>query len=675
MKALKSIRAISLIVMAFIMGVITASLLPGCGLPQSGTANGGEITATPASRTTASPGTGSGCPPIEPGDWPQWGGTSCRNNTPVASGIPVEWNVGEFDRGTGQWIPDEAAAIKWVAPVGGYTYGNPVIADGRVFVGTNNGQGYLARYPSDVDLGCLIAFDEETGEFLWQDSSEKLAVGRSRDWPLQGICCAPLVEGDRLWYVTNRGEVACLDTEGFHDGEDDGPIQNEPGRLFDIQQSDDSQTDVVGPATRSLEAGRLSDALRQRCATAGMKLPETARITTVTAGKQWRIDAEVNGIKRELQITLDDGGTLSAFKRITPADRREADTVWRFDMMGELGVKQHNMASCSVTAMGDILFVNTSNGIDSDHVTCPAPEAPSFLAMNKHTGDVLWTDNSPGKNILHGQWSSPAAATIEGVPQVIFCGGDGWLYSFRADKGTDGQPTLLWKFDANPKESEWILGGSGTRNNLIATPVIHDDLVYIAVGQDPEHGEGIGHLWCIDPTKRGDVSPTLAVKAKDKSKVIPHRREQAVKPELGEAAIPNPNSAAVWEYSKGDRDGDGEITFEEEMHRCCGTVAIKNNLLFVSDFSGLFHCIDAQTGNVHWTHDMLAAAWGSPLIVDDHVYIGDEDGDISIFDLTSTPHEPITEIYMGDSLYTTPVVANGVLFVATGSHVFAIAKE
>ncbi len=60
----------------------------------------------------------------------------------------------------------------------------------------------------------------------------------------------------------------------------------------------------------------------------------------------------------------------------------------------------------------------------------------------------------------------------------------------------------------------WILGGSGTRNNIIATPVIYDGLVYVAVGQDPEHGEGIGHLWCIDPTKRGDVSPTLAVQGR-----------------------------------------------------------------------------------------------------------------------------------------------------------------
>ena len=84
--------------------------------------------------------------------------------------------------------------------------------------------------------------------------------------------------------------------------------------------------------------------------------------------------------------------------------------------------------------------------------------------------------------------------TFDGVPQALFAGGDGILYSFRADQGKDGKPELLWKFDCNPKTSKWIIGGEGTRNNLIATPVVYDGLVYIAVGQDPEHGEGEGMI-------------------------------------------------------------------------------------------------------------------------------------------------------------------------------------
>lgn len=539
-------------------------------------------------------------------EWPQWGGDSMRNNTPVGENIPIEWNVGEFDFETGEWDSSTAKNIKWVAPVGSQTYGNAVVADGRIYVGTNNGNGYLKRYPENVDLGVLLAFDLETGKMLWQHSSEKLKSGRVHDWPEQGICCAPYVEGDRLWFVTSRGEVRCLDTEGFHDDENDGEFQDE----------------VVA--------------------------------------------------------------------------KDEADVIWSLNFMAApYYVSQHNMCSCSITAAGDVLFVNTSNGLDESHINLPAPDAPSFMAVNKNTGQVLWTDKSPGENILHGQWSSPTYGEINGQAQVIFGGGDGWVYSF--DPAGDGQggPKLLWKFDANPKTSEWILGGRGTRNNIIATPVIYEGLIYVAVGQDPEHQEGIGHLWCIDPNKRGNVSPELAFNSSDPDKEIPHKRIMAVVEDDGDFVRANPNSAVLWHYSEQDRNEDGEIDYEETMHRSCGTVAIKDDILYIADFSGLFHCLDAKTGKVHWTYDMLAQAWGSPLIVEGKVYIGDEDGQVAIFrhsadpsvamrldedmitpeeedmgDSAPFPHYGTRE--MGNSVYSTPIVASNVLYISNRTHLFAI---
>jgi outer membrane protein assembly factor BamB len=514
-------------------------------------------------------------------EWNQWGGSPIRNNTPDAKRLPTDWAAGDFDPDTGAWKPETSKNVAWVAALGSQTYGNPVVAGGRVYVGTNNGKGWLKRYPPAIDLGCLLAFSAKDGSFLWQDSSEKLPTGRVHDWPLQGICCAPLVEGDRLWYVTSRGEVKCLDTEGFRDGENDGPFAAEKAQAED-----------------------------------------------------------------------------------------EADVVWVLDMMKTLGVSQHNMCSCSVTSAGDLLFVNTSNGVDEGHINLPNSEAPSFLCLDKRDGKVLWADNSPGANVLHGQWSSPAYAELGGVPQVLFGGGDGWLYSFDA-RGENGKAKLLWKFDCNPKESKYTLGGRADRNHIIGTPVIHDGLVYIAVGEDPEHGEGVGHLWCIDPTKRGDVSSELAVSLADPTKPLPHRRNQAVIKEQGEVARPNPNSAAVWHYPGLDADGNGKLAFEETMHRTCGTVAIKDGLLFVADFSGLFHCLDAKTGKPHWTHDMLAASWGSPLVADGKVYIGDEDGDICIFDL-GEKMKLRGEINMGNSVYSTPIAVGDTLYIANKSHLFAI---
>ncbi len=617
-------------------------------------------------------------PTVKAGDWAQWGGTALRNNTPVTESVPTDWAPGDFDRKTGEWDKDSATNIKWVAALGSQTYGNTVVADGKVFLGTNNSNGYLKRYPSDVDLGVLVCFDEKDGKFLWQHSSEKLPTGRVHDWPLQGICCSPYIEGDRLWFVTSRGEVRCLDTNGYYDGEDDGPVKNELGRLFDVVKGDDEENDPQAPIVAALDEGKLTDDMRERFKTAGFELEGDVAITKDESGKgpgkKWKLKGKVDGADRDVQISMA-GPRLSVFKVITADDKQEADTIWVFNMMEKLGTSQHNMCSCSVTALGDILFVNTSNGVDEAHISIPAPEAPSFIAMDKNTGEVYWTDNSPGKNILHGQWSSPTVAVLGGVPQVIFGGGDGWLYSFKADKGKDGKPELLWKFDANPKNTILELGGRGTRNDIISTPVVYDGKVYFATGQDPEHGEGVGILWCLDPTKRGDVSEELAVNREDPKKPIPVKRIQAVVESEGDIAVPNPNSAVVWKYDTHDANGDGKFDFEETFHRSISTVAIKDDLLFIPDFSGLFHCVDAKTGKPHWTYDMLAAAWGSPMIAGGHVYIGDEDGDIAIFELKKEPHEPVAEINMNNSVYSTPVYANGVLWIANKDHIFAITEE
>ena len=613
-------------------------------------------------------------------EWTQWGGDSQRNNTPVGKNIPLDWSPGEFDGNPAVWQPETAKNIKWVARLGSQTYGNAVVAGEKVFVGTNNSGGWLTRSPGKVDLGCLLAFDNQDGSFLWQDSSEKLRTGRVHDWPLQGICCAPLVEQDRLWFVTSRGEVKCLDTEGFYDDQDDG-VAAGWGRMFDITKKSDKDSDQVQPAVAKLDAGELPAVIRDSFIKAGSTVPEKVKVTTKVAGKKWSLAprSDVEGDNYEVRLI---GPKLSGFKKINTGDKQESDVVWVYDMMKGLGISQHNMCSCSVTSAGDILFVNTSNGVDESHILLPSPDAPSFIAMDKHSGEVLWTDDSPGVNILHGQWSSPTYGVLDGVPQVIFSGGDGWVYSFAPDGDGNGNAKLLWKFDCNPKESKWELGGRGTRNNLIATPVIYDGLVYVAVGQDPEHAEGNGHLWCIDPTKRGDVSPTLAFHVDNPSETIPHRRLQAVDPKQGEVARDNPNSAVVWHYDKQDQNQDGEVDWEEEMHRSCGTVAIKDDLLYISDFSGLFHCLDVKTGKVHWTHDMLAAAWGSPLIVEGKVYIGDEDGDVTIFKLSSEKEILSVDEYgdsgpinMGNSVYSTPIVADNVLYISNKTHLFAIAQD
>ena len=669
-----------------------------------------------------------------------WGGSSARNNVFVGKTIPMDWDPGEYDRRSLSWKEtDDQRNVKWVARLGSNTYGSPVAAAGRVFVGTNNGAAYIARYPRSVDLGCLLSFRESDGAFQWQYSVTKHPGGRVHDWPGQGICSTPIVEGDRLWLVDNRGRVVCLDTEGFHDGEDDGPVKEEwlpvfaipatlsrsigrplpailqkefenhgikidpgshwsgrgntlrlmvrvdrkwvPRYLITVEKdklvfSEGGDPQTAEPIFRldnelypNLPKGKLDPRLIDFLN--GHGIPVSAKTKLQQQGEEFSWEFVADNEPQRYRMTLDNG-TIKALALVTSANTREADVVWRMDMMEELGVRQHNMANCSPVLYGDILFVSTSNGVDESHINVPAPKAPSFIALEKTTGKVLWQDNSPSPRLMHGQWGSPAVGVFEGVPQVIFPGGDGWVYAFRADTWDKEhqKPILLWKFDANPKASKWILGGRGTRNSILAFPVISDGRVYVTVGQDPEHGEGPGHLWCIDPTRRGDASPELVLVGKN-GQPIPAARQriQAVDEKRGEHTKPNPNSAVVWHYAR------SKAGFEQQLHRSLASPVIQKELLILPDVAGFVHCLDAKTGKAHWTFDTFAMCWSTPIILNDKVLIGDEDGDVIVFPLSAKAPQikkNLWEVNLGSSVYATPTVSRNVLYIASKSHLFAI---
>ena len=350
------------------LALLVASLFISVSQPRA-YAGGADTDPAAVDRTVRSSGRYAS-DPNKGGDWPMWGGTADRNMVSAMKGLPTSWDI------------KTKKNVKWVTALGSQTYGNPVVAGGQVYVGTNN-EG--VRDPKITgDKGILMAFRESDGEFMWQAVSDKLAAGRVNDWPYQGVCSSPLVEGNRLYYVTNRAELVALDTQGFRDGKNDG-VQDEK-------------------------------------------------------------------LKGE----------------------KDADVVWRFDMMEEVGSLPHNMANSSPVMFGDLIYVSTSNGQDESHVNIPAPNCPSIIAVNKNTGKLVWEENSVFDKILHGQWSSPTVGKIGGVDMVIHAQGDGWIRGYEALTGKK-----LWEFDTNPKDSVW----PKTRNELISTPVVYEERVYIANGQ------------------------------------------------------------------------------------------------------------------------------------------------------------------------------------------------
>lgn len=149
-------------------------------------------------------------------DQPQWGQAWTRNMVSNERGLPDS-----FDRETGR-------NIKWSATLGTETHSSPVIAGGRVYIGTNNGNPRDPKHQGD--RGVLMCFDEKTGGFLWQLVVPKRDEDVYFDWPKSGISSPATVEGDRVYIVSNRGEVLCLDAHGMTNG-NDGPFQSEGAHM------------------------------------------------------------------------------------------------------------------------------------------------------------------------------------------------------------------------------------------------------------------------------------------------------------------------------------------------------------------------------------------------------------------------------------------------------------
>jgi outer membrane protein assembly factor BamB/HEAT repeat protein len=431
---------------------------------------------------------------------------------------PVDW-----DTATGR-------NIVWSAELGDETFGRPVVVGETVYVGTDNARRMNPGI--EEEAGVLMAFHAKDGEFLWQDVAPRVERGL-REFLLPSTTSAPLVQANRLYYVTAECQLRCLDTQGFRDGENNGPYREE--------------------------------------------------------------------------VFVDDAA---------------ADVVWELDICGRLGVFPHEATNSEVLPVGDLLMVSTSNGQNEGHMRVPSPRAPSLIAVDKRSGEVIWRAIGPGEQVLHGQWSSPVAANVNGGLQVLFGGGDGWLRSYDATSGHE-----VWRFDGNPKDARWVpRPGVFSRDSIIASPVFADGRVFVAMGQSPGHGNGPSSIHAIRPDGQGDLT----------------------------------ESGLLWT--------------SRDVGRVVGTPIAKDGLLYVGDLGGTIHCLDAMTGAHVWRHETNEAIWGSLLLAGDRLYVGNVDGSMNVL-RAGREKQLLAQIEMDAPLYSAPALVGDAIYLATANRLYLIAAK
>jgi outer membrane protein assembly factor BamB len=494
---------------------------------------------------------------LEAGDWPQWAGSDAKNMVSPEKGLPEAFVPGT-KRPDGTIDLASARNVRWGTRVGNAIYSTPAIVKGKVFVGA-----------MEQGNGIMVCLDAVTGKMLWKWKAppkkfpydiDGFHLGINEIPAQMGVCSSPAVNGGRVYFVSHRFEVVCLDVNGLAGAE---------------------------------------------------------------AGK--------------------------------------ARVVWVFDMQEKRGVFPCDAANGSPIIDGDLLYVTTSNGIDRNSFSdpakekqrkFPAPDAPNVIVLDKRTGRLVATDELRlADRMLHGQWSSLSMGRVGGRKLLFFGAGDGCCYAFEALASVPKQPVRLkqvWRYDCIPPEykaaagedrvTHYCLGDrrvKGTLNQndgafvgmseIIGTPVLAKDRVYVALGRDPEHGRGRGALHCVDATETGDIT----------------------------------QSGRVWLY--------------QGLDRTLSTASVADGLMYLSDMAGRLHCLDAQTGKCYWMYATDSQTWGSTLVADGRVYM--PTGKYLWVLKAGKTLEVLDHINLGSRICASPVVANGMLYLATtGGWLWAVGQ-
>lgn len=498
-------------------------------------------------------------------DQAQWGQAWSRNMVSNEKGL-----ADSFDPKTGR-------NIKWSAQLGTETHSTPVVAGGRVYVGTNNGTPRDPKHQGD--RGVMMCFDEKTGEFLWQLVVPKREEDPYFDWPKCGISSPATVEGDRVYLVGNRGEVMCLDARGMANG-NDGPFKDEAAHMTPPKGSGSPPKPVPGAEIQPEPLRRPSDG------------------TALESG---------------------------------PLD---ADIIWVCDLATQVGIWPHDGAHSSILVDRDYLYLNTGTGVDNTHKRIRAPDAPSLVAIDKRTGFVVARDGEHiAPDIFHCTWSSPSLGRVNGREIVFFAGGNGTVYAFEPLKKPPPMKAELvlhkiWQFDFDPTAPksdihQYLSNRREGPSNIYGMPVFYRDRIYVAGGGDIFWGKNEAWLKCIDATRTGDIT----------------------------------TNGLVWSYPL-------------EKH-VMSTPAIYGGLVFIADCGRKFHCIDAETGKPCWTEEIKGEVWASPLVADGKVYLGTRSGDFYVF-AANQEKKLLSTISVGDPVSATATAANGVLYVATMTCLYAV---
>jgi outer membrane protein assembly factor BamB len=318
--------------------------------------------------------------------------------------------------------------------------------------------------------------------------------------------------------------------------------------------------------------------------------------------------------------------------------------LWRTDLVERLGTRPYAAASGMgfgvITSIGATwrgrLYVSTGHCPPLEKNEPARPDAPALVCLDAGSGEILARERSGiAAGSVGANWSSPVVAADGPRTLVVFAGGDGLLRAF------DPELREVWRVDCKSKD---VMKG------FMGTPVVHEGRVYAALGDAEDSGPG--SLSCVE---------------------LATGRE-------------------LWRSTEVGAGGSSPI--------------VHGGNVYFADGEGYLHCLDVAGGARLWTYDSLNRFEGSPLLADGLLYVAAGNEELTILDVRALTErartlgpsvkiersrgrivlfsenglaetsmgQPVRVRRFSQSIYASPVLANGTLYVAVSRRLYALRR-
>ncbi|MFO0878111.1 MAG: PQQ-binding-like beta-propeller repeat protein [Gemmataceae bacterium] len=264
-------------------------------------------------------------------------------------------------------------------------------------------------------------------------------------------------------------------------------------------------------------------------------------------------------------------------------------------------------------------------------------------------GKILWKNNELSYAPVHGNGGSPLL-----VGDVLIFSTDG--AKVREILGLDaGTGKIRWRTKRT---------GSAARNFSFSTPTLIE-----VEGKRQVLSPGSDVLGAFDPT----TGEELWYCKYTGYSVIP-------KPVIGHGmafistGYDRPSVLAIRLGGKGDVT-EGNIVWKSDRNapHTPSMLLVGAELYMVSD-NGIASCVDARTGNVHWTKRLPGNGYSSsPIFAGGHLYFLSENGICTVLK-AGTTYQEISRNELGERTLASPAVADGALFLRSATHLYRIGK-